>query len=487
MSPDITVPLRTVCQDPHLDLHPVPDTLTPGALDRPVRWAHVSELPDPTGYLLGGELLLTAGVTPPADTDAYVRGLLDAGVTALGFGLTPPLHHTLPTPLRTACTRHGLPLLTVPTSTPFLAISRAVALALDHTRHQAQHRLTRARDQLTRAATRGLDTLTTELATHLDAWTALLDPHDAPITAHHAPHPLPDELRPLLRKLRHGTGIRTATTELPTGDHVLAQPTAPHTTTGPLLALGRREPFDSTERAIIATGAALLGLTARTAATTEALAGTTTRLLLAGTDASHALHAVLGPGPYRVLAATHHRTPTDSPDQLRAHLGTPLLDLHAHRLTAITTGTPDPDTLDELHTAGWTTAVSAPTEPDQLPTAVHQLRGLLQRARTTGKPVIADAAPALGDLVPPEAAADFATRILGPLLDLDRHRDTDLLDTLRTWLAHHGGWEPTATALGVHRNSVRHRIAQAERALGTDLADPETRMNLWFALHHLPR
>ena len=76
---------------------------------------------------------------------------------------------------------------------------------------------------------------------------------------------------------------------------------------------------------------------------------------------------------------------------------------------------------------------------------------------------------------------------LGPLLGLDRHRDTDLLDTLRTWLAHHGGWEPTATALGVHRNSVRHRIAQAERALGTDLADPETRMNLWFALHHLPR
>jgi DNA-binding PucR family transcriptional regulator len=34
----------------------------------------------------------------------------------------------------------------------------------------------------------------------------------------------------------------------------------------------------------------------------------------------------------------------------------------------------------------------------------------------------------------------------------------------------------------VHRNSVRHRIGQVERALGVDLADPDTRMELWFAL-----
>ena len=57
-----------------------------------------------------------------------------------------------------------------------------------------------------------------------------------------------------------------------------------------------------------------------------------------------------------------------------------------------------------------------------------------------------------------------------------------LVRTLRTWLAHHGGWEPTAAELGVHRNSVRHRIAQVERALEVDLADPEVRMRLWFAL-----
>ena len=30
-------------------------------LDRPIRWAHVSELKDPTRFLRGGEVLLTTG------------------------------------------------------------------------------------------------------------------------------------------------------------------------------------------------------------------------------------------------------------------------------------------------------------------------------------------------------------------------------------------------------------------------------------------
>jgi DNA-binding PucR family transcriptional regulator len=43
------------------------------------------------------------------------------------------------------------------------------------------------------------------------------------------------------------------------------------------------------------------------------------------------------------------------------------------------------------------------------------------------------------------------------------------------------------TALGVHRNSVRHRVGQVERVLGVDLADAETRMELWFALRWAPK
>jgi DNA-binding PucR family transcriptional regulator len=85
-------------------------------------------------------------------------------------------------------------------------------------------------------------------------------------------------------------------------------------------------------------------------------------------------------------------------------------------------------------------------------------------------------------LLDPGVSRGFAERALAPLAELDRAEDRALVRTLRTWLAHHGGWEPAAAELGVHRNSVRHRIAQVERVLGVDLADPETRMRLWFAL-----
>ena len=38
-------------------------------LDAPVRWVHISELPDPTPWLSGGELLLTTGMALENDDD----------------------------------------------------------------------------------------------------------------------------------------------------------------------------------------------------------------------------------------------------------------------------------------------------------------------------------------------------------------------------------------------------------------------------------
>ena len=55
-------------------------------------------------------------------------------------------------------------------------------------------------------------------------------------------------------------------------------------------------------------------------------------------------------------------------------------------------------------------------------------------------------------------------------------------ETLRAWLGRHGSWDGAATVLGVHRNSVRHRIAHAERLLGRDLSTADARASLWLAL-----
>ncbi|QWF76892.1 PucR family transcriptional regulator [Amycolatopsis sp. CA-230715] len=483
------VPLRAVVDNPGLAVDVVRESLREGALELPVRWAHVSELRDPAPYLVGQELLLTAGVNlpaEPAEVDRYVRGLRAAGITALGLGVTPPLRETLPDDLRAACVRHGLPLLVVRPSTPFLAISKAVAVALATAGQREERRVTEAREALTKAAWEGTAALAASLSARVDGWVALVGDGGEPVVGHRAPRPLPDGVAELFGTLRAGTGIRSATTELADGAVVLAQPVYPQATASQLLAVGKRSRFGGADRAIVAVGAALLGLASRAGSDTARLGGGLTALLLGTAPPDLAAGELLRGDEWRVVAGTPHRRAPGAVergyDWLRTHLGTPLVDVAEARFVAIVDEEPAPERLDHLRANGWLTAVGAPRPAGALGDAHAEIEGLLARARALGRPVVAERRTGLDAVVSAGAAGDFARRMLAPVLELDRERDADLVRTLRTWLAQHGGWDRTATELGVHRNSVRHRIRLVERALGADLADPETRMELWFAL-----
>jgi len=70
-----------------------------------------------------------------------------------------------------------------------------------------------------------------------------------------------------------------------------------------------------------------------------------------------------------------------------------------------------------------------------------------------------------------------------PLVAADRAGPGDLVESLRTWLAAHGQWEPAAARLGVHRHTLRKRIGRAGELLGRDLDSPGVRAELWLALH----
>ncbi|MGW0609187.1 PucR family transcriptional regulator [Streptomyces sp. NPDC002788] len=95
-------------------------------LDRTVRGVMTTDLRDPSRYLSGGELVLTglAWRRDAADSEPFVRILVQAGVTALAAGEAEL--GDVPEDLVAACARHHLPLLAVHESVAFATITEHV-------------------------------------------------------------------------------------------------------------------------------------------------------------------------------------------------------------------------------------------------------------------------------------------------------------------------------------------------------------------------
>jgi len=106
-------------------------TLLAGAagLDNRITWAHTSDLPRLWEWVTGGELMMTNGLSIPADADGQValaEALMDSGASALAIG--EKMHApTLTAEFLAACDRLPLPLVNIPYPLPFIAIARSVA------------------------------------------------------------------------------------------------------------------------------------------------------------------------------------------------------------------------------------------------------------------------------------------------------------------------------------------------------------------------
>ncbi|MFD7697660.1 PucR family transcriptional regulator [Streptomyces sp. NPDC059805] len=95
-------------------------------LDRTVRGVMTTDLRDPSRYLSGGELVLTglAWRRDAADSDPFVRILVQAGVAALAAGEAEL--GDIPEDLVVACARHRLPLFAVHESVAFATVTEHV-------------------------------------------------------------------------------------------------------------------------------------------------------------------------------------------------------------------------------------------------------------------------------------------------------------------------------------------------------------------------
>jgi hypothetical protein len=108
-------------------------------LDRPVRWAHSTELLDPGPYLRGNEVVLTVGaaLTDAERCEAFARSVHASKASAIGYGIGDVLPES-PEALRAACDDLDLALLEVPPEVPFLSFTEWFADRLTSSR-DVQH------------------------------------------------------------------------------------------------------------------------------------------------------------------------------------------------------------------------------------------------------------------------------------------------------------------------------------------------------------
>ncbi|MFC9325260.1 helix-turn-helix domain-containing protein [Kitasatospora sp. NPDC057015] len=510
------VPLSVLLADPALGLERIAGPVD----DRLIGTVGTTEVEDPAPYLLGGELLLTAGVRLPQSAegiDGYVRGVVGAGAAALGFGVA-PVYQEVPPELVAACERHGLPLLRVPVATPFVAVGRAAYGAMAEARNRDLRQISEAQSALASAAARpdALRAVLHQLSVHLGAWTALLDGRGGELfgagrrpgpavqrqlselavrTAARARPAGPGRVRPPTAAAEHHAGTYLTVHSLPGGDR----------SGGPLaLGVAATAPPTVVHRSVTGVATVLLSLltSPRHALGADAAgAGALVRLLLGATPAEVApalLPAGAPPAGRWVVVHGRRGRPGTGPavdpggDAVRLAalgtvLGTPYLDLEGDTLRALVPGDrpPEPGSAARL---GWTLGLSAPAATADLPIADTQARRALRRALATGEEVVHHRTEerSVHGLVSGSDATELARLRFAPLETAGAPGAAVLLETLRAWLSLHGSWDRTATALQLHRNTVRQRIARVAELLGVDLQDPDVRMELWFALHWLP-
>ena len=511
--------VQTLLDRPELALSlltPAPD-LPAGALAAPIAWAHSSDLADPTPFLDAGHVLLTTGTQFEADdeardseaafAEAYVRRLRDGGIAALGFG-TEVIRAGTPDALVEACGRQGLPLFEVPYRVPFIAIARLVADLLAEDAYARQAWALAAQRAISLAALRpdGLSATLGELSNRLGAWVGLVDSagsldREAPDGGLEQPAlgEVVGEARSMLRRGQRASRTLVAGESVGSPQRITLQTLGGGGSLRGVLAIGDSAELDQAGRELVTSVIALAGLAleqnrdldrARGHLRTGLLRG-----ILAGDTelAERVAGEMWGPlpaAPFRVAVAD---VPALHVDRL-----TELLELRVEeRRGRLFFGRDDGTVVILLEEADAALAdevaaefevpvgISDAVAADAVALAHEQALRALERARETGSGVVAfdeiSRQGVLAFLARTDARA-VALATLAPLAEHDAANGTALVATTRAWLEHGGQFDATAQALGVHRHTVRSRVALAERLLGRDLSGFHARADLWAAL-----
>lgn len=498
-----------------LDLEIVVDP--PGARDAAITIVHSSELPEVDEWLAGGEVLLTIGVGQDLSADTvgdYVARLKVAGIHALGIGLGSDLpSQAIPPTLISHARQHELALFGVPEPVPFIAVVDAFTRMREE---ETNRELTRASSAGRRFATeltqQGPAALVRDLAETLatgiqfvsptgrsligagptgigrtGAGLAGAGPTGASLSAAgpagvgsvggDAPAPvrrelIAESLKPSLapRLLRTENGIVEA---VPVGDGQVR---------GWILAPAEAAGSPRTRSLLLSTAAALLGLSVsedpprREESQLFASPMTTAEARVEWSERT-------GTAPVsRVKFTVFGGVRGDGPEALLEDLGGATLLARAGSTLGVVHMGESAQVEDEAEPATLVDRVAEVTGLDELfakMIPLSQVHHTWTVWRTQHEASNSDVRALLSS-IDESAARRFTDRTLGGLLAAKDGQD--LLLTLRAFIAAGGVRDTVATDLGIHRHTVRARMAKIEKILDRDLSRSESVQAVALAL-----
>jgi purine catabolism regulator len=480
-------------------------------LTNAIRWAHVSELDDPTPFLKGGELLLSVGMGiggTAAKQRAYVRRLMDAGLSGLGIGAGFAFKHS-PKALVLEAQKASFPVFEVPYEVPFIAITEVVFTRLVAEQYDVLSRSLEAEHTLTRSVLEGsgLDGIVQSLAAATGGWALLLDLHGRVVAAH--PRSASASAERLWAELQASRpeNERFSLSVMDGGRHVAIHPVVSQGRTDAYLALGKRTPLTQFDRVVSGHAVGLIALElSKVRAVSDAerrLKGDVLERILSGdmgeAEARRALGRV-GFDLFRPLAAVALSSPVTTPDELADVAVQSLGDLPEPLVVSVrpthvlVIGQPPSNGYLTEYRSRVAASVRGPVRAgagnpatfDRLAQTSREARYALQVCETERRDhaEFADLGTyqLLLSLQDPEALRTFAASVLGPIDGYDRQHGGHLIPSLRAFLERNARWEAAANDLYVHRHTLRYRMRKIEELTNRDLGNARDRMELFLAL-----
>ncbi len=528
------ITVQDILEIPELDLK----LLAGGkSTSNPVRWVHISEVPDPTRWLKGGELLLTTGYSFVGDEEqqvAQIKRLIDHNISGLGFG-TGFSYDKVPPALVSVAQEYDFPLFEVPYHVPFIAITEAVASKIVNEQYSLLQRSLAVHEKLTKIVLeeKGLEAILSTLSALVGCSAVLFDFHGVVLCEAAYRRHLGAELIADLWGMisdRRADRQNFALTMEGVGSGVQVYPVVASHRIGAFLAVVKDSgDFSEYDRIIlhnVVTVTALELVKKKAVAETEKrLAGDFFDELIASDLYEEEIARRLAffgldpQSPHLIVLvdideADGDAAAGDAPQDVKERLHWTVDEFMARRdVLGISASRSDSvvvlvqpgkmDTREIIGLAGELQAVIAEMLPEisvsvgigrphrqliDLRQSYYEASYAIKIRKLKGEPRVIASFDDLGSyglllgLQDTLSLEVFYDSVLGKLQEYDEQNSSDLVKSLACFLEANGHWGDAAEKLYVHRHTLRYRMKRVEEITGRDLNQSQDRMEFWLAL-----